>query len=42
MVTKLDHWCGFKHSLFIDHKLAVSQRIDIAFDEEQIRTALDG
>ena len=42
MVTKLDHRRVLKHPAWIDHQLAVLQRIDITLDQQQIGARFHG
>ena len=40
VIAKFYNRRGFKHSVFIDHELAMSQGVDVALDQEKIGTAL--
>lgn len=40
MVTELDDGCGAEHTILIDDKLSMSERVNITLDEQQIGTAL--
>ena len=42
VITKLDNRCGLEHPLLVDDKLTVLQRVNVALDEEQVGTTLDG
>jgi hypothetical protein len=39
MIAELDNRRGLKHSVLIDHELAMGQGVDIALDQEEIGTA---
>ena len=41
VVTQFDHWGRVEHAGFIQDKLAVLERVDIALDQQQVRAALD-
>lgn len=42
VVTQFDHWGGVEHTSFIQDELSVLERVDIALDEQQVRTTLHG
>lgn len=42
VVAKLDDRGGIEHSLLVKHELTVLERVDVGFDQEEIRARLDG
>lgn len=41
MITQFDNRRCFEHSLLVDNKLTVAQRVDITLDQKEVRAALD-
>lgn len=42
MVTQLNNRSCLEHSVLVDDQLTMAERVDVAFDQEEIRAALDG
>lgn len=42
MITELDNRSGVEHSLLVKNELTMLKRVDIRFDQKEIRTRLDG
>ena len=41
MISQFDNRCSLKHSLLVNNKLPMLQRIYITFDQQQVTAALD-